>query len=67
MANSAVALIRKHPLIAAMDVLIFVFALLELAELWWHVGLHLVLPEAILQIVTTILRIIAVWHAARHL
>jgi hypothetical protein len=57
----------KHPFIASMDVLIFAFAILEVIEAVFHVGLHMVLPEAALQLVTLTLRAIAVWHAGRHL
>ena len=57
---------KKHPFIAAMDVLIFAFAVSELIEALFHVGLGLVLPEAALQLVTMILRGAAVWHAGRH-
>ena len=60
-------MIRKHPFIAGLDVLIFTFAVLELIEAWWHVGLSLLLPEAVLQVVMIALRMLAVWHAARHL
>jgi len=58
---------KKHPFIAAMDVLIFVFTISELIEALFHVGLGLILPEAALQLVTMILRAAAVWHAGRHL
>jgi hypothetical protein len=58
---------KKHPFIAAMDVLIFLFAISEVVEGVFHVGLGLVVPEAALQLVTLILRAAAVWHAGRHL
>jgi hypothetical protein len=64
---SGAAIIRKHPFIVGLDVLIFVFAVLELVETWWHVGLSLLLPETALQLVMIALRMLAVWHAARHL
>lgn len=57
---------RRHPFIFALDVLVFVFAGLELIEAAFHVGLGLILPEAALQMVTLIMRAIAVWHASRH-
>ena len=58
---------KKHPVIIAMDVLIFAFAISELIEALFHVGLDLIVPEAALQLVTMILRAAAVWHAGRHL
>jgi hypothetical protein len=58
---------KKHPFIAFMDVLIFVFTVSEVIEGVFHVGLGLFLPEAELQLVTLILRAAAVWHASRHL
>jgi hypothetical protein len=58
---------KKHPFIALMDVLIFVFTIGEVVEGVFHVGLGLVLPEAELQLVTLLLRAAAVWHAGRHL
>ena len=64
---SGAEIIRKHPFIVGLDVLIFVFAIAELVEMWFHVGLRLLLPEAVLQVVMIGLRMLAVWHAARHL
>jgi hypothetical protein len=58
---------KKHPFIIAMDVLIFAFAISELIEALFHVGLGFFVPEAALQLVTMILRGAAVWHAGRHL
>jgi len=60
-------LIRNHPVIAALNALVLAFAVLELIELWSGVGLHLLLPEALLQVVLVSLQILAVWHAVRHL
>jgi hypothetical protein len=57
---------RRHPVIFALDVLIFVFAGLELIEALFHVGLGLILPEAALQVVVLIMRALALWHASRH-
>jgi hypothetical protein len=57
----------RHPLIFTLDVLIFLFAIAELTEALFHIGLGLVLPEAALQLVTLTLRTAAVWHATRHL
>jgi len=50
----------KHPLIATLDAVIFLFAALEFGEAVFHVGLGLVLPESALQIVTLTLRALAV-------
>ena len=58
---------RKHPFIAAMDVLIFLFTISEVIEGIFHVGLGMLLPEAELQLVSLLLRAAAVWHAGRHL
>jgi hypothetical protein len=58
---------KKHPFIAALDVLIFLFAISELVEAVFHVGLGYVIPESALQIVIMVLRGVAVWHAGRHL
>lgn len=57
---------KRHPVIALLDVLVFAFAVAELTEAWFHVGLGLVLPEAALQLLTLVMRSIAVWHAGRH-
>lgn len=57
----------RHPIVFTLDALIFLFAITELVEALFHVGLGLVLPEAALQIVTLALRAAAVWHAGRHL
>jgi hypothetical protein len=59
--------IKKHPFIALMNVLIFVFTISEVIEGVFHVGLGYFLPEAELQLVSLILRAAAVWHAGRHL
>ncbi|HUK59875.1 MAG TPA: hypothetical protein VLV50_11655 [Stellaceae bacterium] len=58
---------RKHPLILALDVLVFLFTISEVVEGIFHIGLRLILPEAELQLVTLVLRAAAVWHAGRHL
>jgi hypothetical protein len=58
---------KKHPFIAAMDVLIFLFAISELVEAVFHVGLGLFIDESALQLATLVLRGAAVWHAGRHL
>ena len=50
-----------------MDVLVFAFAILELIEAWFHVGLGLILPEAALQLFVLVMGMVAVWHAGRHL
>ena len=57
----------RHPFIVTLDVLIFVFAILELVEAGFHVGVGMILPEAALQLVTLTMRALAVWHAGRHL
>jgi hypothetical protein len=59
--------VKRHPFILVMDVLVFAFALSELIEAWFHVGLNMVLEESALQVVMLIMRMAAVWHAGRHL
>jgi hypothetical protein len=61
------AIARKHPIIAGLNVLVLAFALIELAELSFGIGLHLLLPEEILEAVLLVLQSLAVWHAVRHL
>jgi len=58
---------RLRRVVIALDVLIFVFAILELSESWFHFGLKLIVDEEILQVVTLVMRGLAVWHAGRHL
>jgi hypothetical protein len=58
---------KKHPLIMGLDLLVFVFALSELFESLFHVGLGLILEESALQVAMLILRAAALWHASRHL
>jgi hypothetical protein len=58
---------RRHPIIFTLDVLIFLFAISEVVEGMFHVGLGMFVPEAELQLITLLLRAAAVWHAGRHL
>lgn len=58
---------RKHPVIAVLNALVFVFAIAELAEAWFGIGLHLILDEAVLQLVVLVMRALAIWHVGRHL
>jgi hypothetical protein len=58
---------RIRPVVIALDIVIFVFAILELSESWFHFGLRLLVDEEILQVITLIMRGLAVWHAGRHL
>jgi len=60
-------MIRKHPVVALLNLLVFAFAVLELIELWLGVGLHWLLPEAVAQAVLLVLHALAVWHAAHRL
>ncbi|HUB95130.1 MAG TPA: hypothetical protein VL993_04385 [Stellaceae bacterium] len=56
----------RHPVILILDVLVFAFAIAELIEALFDVGLHLILEESALQVVMLILRTAALWHAGRH-
>ena len=58
---------KRHPFILVLDILVFVFALAELIEAVFHVGLGLILEESTLQVVMLIMRMAALWHAGRHL
>jgi hypothetical protein len=58
---------KRHPFILVLDVLVFAFALMELIEAFFHVGLGLILEESALQVLVLIMRMAAVWHAGRHL
>ena len=59
--------IKKHPVIALLDAVIFLFTISELIEALFHVGLGLFVPEAALQLVMLVLRTAAIYHASRHL
>jgi hypothetical protein len=60
---------KRQALITILDTLIFLFAVLEVVEeLSGHPRyLSLIFPETVTQLVLLILRLLAVWHAARHL
>jgi hypothetical protein len=58
---------KRHPFILVLDILVFLFALTELIEAVFHIGLGLILEESALQVVILILRTAALWHAGRHL